>query len=138
MHAPTLLERFHTAMNRHDLDAFVACFQPDFDSQQPAHPDRHFAGSDQVRKNWTRMFEGIPDFEGDLLRSTVTPDTIWSEWDWHGTRSDGQPFHVAANIIFGVRDDRFAWARLYMDSVETEGLGIDVQLRNWTGKEEGK
>ncbi|MFN8564935.1 MAG: hypothetical protein U0703_25675 [Anaerolineae bacterium] len=25
-------------MNRHDLDAFVACFQPDFDSKQPTPP----------------------------------------------------------------------------------------------------
>ncbi len=131
-----LLERFHAAMNRHDLDAFVACFQPDFDSKQPTHLDRAFVGSDQVRKNWGRLFEGMPDFVGDLLRSVVTEDTIWSEWDWHGTRTDGTAFHVAATIIFGVRDNLLSWARLYMEPVEGEGAGIDAQVGTWVHKSE--
>lgn len=116
--AMSILERFHRAMNRHDLEAFVACFRGDYDSKQPVHPDRAFVGNDQVRKNWTSMFESIPDFQGDLLRSTIKGDTIWTEWDWHGTQRDGTPFHVAAAIIFGVHEDRFAWGRLYMEPVE--------------------
>lgn len=134
MSVNTLLERFYDAMNHHDLDAFVACFHPDYDSQQPIHPDRNFVGSDQVRKNWTRVFEGIPDFEGKLLRSSITEDTIWSEWDWRGTRTDGVPIHMAAVIIFGIRDDQFAWARLYQDMVDVNGMEFDAQVRVWTGK----
>jgi ketosteroid isomerase-like protein len=34
------------AMNRHDIDAFVACFDTDYSSEQPAHPGRTFRGSD--------------------------------------------------------------------------------------------
>jgi hypothetical protein len=44
-------ERLAAAMNAHDLDAFVALFAPDYDSAQPAHPDRAFTGSEQVRVN---------------------------------------------------------------------------------------
>lgn len=116
--ATFLLERFHRAMNQHDLNAFVACFASDYDSRQPFHPERAFVGNDQVRRNWTHMFTDVPDFHGDLLRSTVEANTIWTEWDWHGTREDGTHFRVAAAIIFGVRDDRFAWGRLYMEPVE--------------------
>ena len=35
-----IMDRLLAAMNAHDLDAFVACFAPDYASQQPAHP-RH-------------------------------------------------------------------------------------------------
>jgi ketosteroid isomerase-like protein len=116
--ARALLERFHRAMNQHDLDAFVGCFTSDYDSKQPIHPGRAFVGNGQVRRNWTHMFEEIPDFQGDLLRSAVSGDTIWTEWDWHGTQADGTPFHVAAAIIFNVQDGCFAWGRLYMEPVD--------------------
>ena len=55
-------------MNAHDIDAFVALFAPDYDSVQPAHPDRAFTGSEQVRKNWTEIFAGVPDFRSELVR----------------------------------------------------------------------
>lgn len=121
MNKQSLLERFHSAMNRHNLDAFLACFASDYNSNQPIHPDRAFEGIDQVRNNWTSIFEDMPDFQGDLLRTADNGDTIWTEWDWHGTWRDGTPFHVVAAIIFGVYGDRFAWGRLYMDPVETSG-----------------
>ena len=31
-----LLARLTAAMNRHDLGALVACFDPDYESEQPA------------------------------------------------------------------------------------------------------
>jgi len=63
-----LFERLVAAQNAHDIDAFVFCFAPDYTSEQPAHPDRAFVGSDQVRTNWTAMFAGVPDFRADLAR----------------------------------------------------------------------
>lgn len=113
----SLLEQFHQAMNQHDVDAFVACFAPDYDSKQPVYPDRAFRGNDQVRRNWTSMFENVPNFQGEILHSVVDGDTIWTEWDWHGNQIDGSPFHVVAAIIFGVRNHQFAWGRLYMEPV---------------------
>ena len=43
-------ERLDAAMNAHDVDAFVALFADDYDSVQPAHPDRAFRGREQVRE----------------------------------------------------------------------------------------
>ena len=55
-----VVERLNAAMNAHDIEAFVACFHEDYESEQPAHPDRAFRGRDQVRENWSAIFEGVP------------------------------------------------------------------------------
>ncbi len=39
---------------------------------------------------------------------------------------------MAGVIVFGVRDDRFAWARLYVEPVE-QGEGIEAAVREMTG-----
>jgi hypothetical protein len=66
-----ITDRLLAAMNAHDLDAFVACFAVDYESQQPAHPNRAFRGRDQVRKNWQGVFAGIPDFTAEILLSVA-------------------------------------------------------------------
>ena len=49
--AAQYVERWEAEWNAHDLEAFLACFQEDYESEQPAHPDRAFRGRDQVRSN---------------------------------------------------------------------------------------
>jgi ketosteroid isomerase-like protein len=123
-----VIERLRDAQNRHDLDAFVACFDPAYRSEQPAHPDRAFVGSEQVRSNWAAIFAGVPDFRARLLRSAFQDDTGWAEWHWHGTRTDGTRLDMRGVTIFGVRDGRIVWGRLYLEDVET-GQGIDQAVR---------
>jgi hypothetical protein len=123
-----IAERLAAAANAHDLDAFVACFAPDYDSVQPAHPDRAFTGSEQVRKNWSEVFAGVPDFRAELLRASTDGDVEWTEWKWTGTGLD-----MAGVLIFGIRDDRIAWARLYIEHVEA-GEGIEAAVREMTGE----
>jgi len=129
-----LFERLVAAQNAHDVDAFVSCFAPDYSSEQPAHPDRAFVGSDQVRKNWTAMFAGVPDFRAELLDSATEGPTAWGEFEWHGTKSDGSPLHSRGVIIGTVRDGRLAAARLYMSDVEDAGRGIDAAVSRLSGK----
>jgi hypothetical protein len=62
-----VVERLQKALNAHDIEAFVACFDADYDSKQPAHPDRGFRGREQVRQNWSAIFEGVPDFRSGLV-----------------------------------------------------------------------
>jgi ketosteroid isomerase-like protein len=129
-----LLRRLHAAMNAHDLEAFVACFAEDYDSAQPAHPDRAFRGREQVRANWSAIFSGVPDFRAQLVRLDMVGDTAWSEWRWEGTQSDGDRLDMAGVTVFGVRDDHVAWARLYMEPVERAGAGIDAAVRDLTAE----
>jgi ketosteroid isomerase-like protein len=100
------------AMNAHDIDAFVSLFAPDYDSRQPAHPDRAFVGGDQVLTNWSAVFAGVPDFRAELVATAVEADTLWSEWYWHGTHEDGSPLEMAGVIVCGVQDGRLVWAAL--------------------------
>ena len=125
-----IMDRLHAAMNAHDLDAFVACFAPDYESRQPAHPNRSFRGSDQVRTNWEGVFAGVPDFSAELVMSAVTSDGIEvGEWRWEGTHTDGSPFEMEGVIVTGVQEHRITWGRLYMEPVEQGGADINEMVQ---------
>ena len=121
-------------MNAHDIESFVSLFAEDYDSEQPAHPDRRFRG-DQVRENWSAVFSGVPDFRAELVASAVEADTAWTEWRWHGTHEDGSRLDMAGVIVMGVRDASITWARLYVEPVESAGEGIDAAVREMSGRE---
>ena len=127
-----VVHRLHDAMNRHDLDAFVACFHPAYRSEQPAHPSRAFAGYDQVRANWATFFDGVPDFVAELVRVAVQDDTVWSEWVWSGHRRDGTVLDMRGVIVMGIELERIAWGRLYMEETEQAGADIDATMRELT------
>jgi ketosteroid isomerase-like protein len=127
-----VVARVHAAMNAHDVEAFVACFAEDYVSAQPAHPDRAFRGREQVRANWSAIFSSVPDFRAELVGVTAAGETAWTEWRWEGTQADGARLDMAGVIVFGVRDEAIAWARLYVEPVEEAGAGIDAAVRDMT------
>lgn len=131
-----LIERLTAAQNAHDVDAMLACFHQDYRSEQPLFPARTFEGSDQVRANWSALLEAIPDFHAEILRSAVAGDTVFVEVHWTGTKADATPLEERGVLIMGVRDDRVAWGRLYVDDVEHEGADIDSVVRRMAGTEE--
>ena len=120
---PPLVERLRQAMNAHDLDAFVACFAPDYESIFPAHPDRGFRGRELVRANWARIFAEIPDLTAMLLRCEEGDETLWTEWEWTGTLSNGTPYLMRGVVIIGAREDHVIWARLYTETVDRDDDG---------------
>ena len=122
------------AMNAHDIEAFVSLFAPDYDSEQPVHPDRAFVGRDQVRSNWSEMFDGVPDFRAELVACAVEDDTAWTEWRWHGTQADGGRLEIAGVIVLRVRDSRIAAARLYVEPVDRAGEGIEAAVHGMSGR----
>ena len=122
---PTIA-RLTDAMNRHDAAGMAALFTPDYQSDQPAHPNRGFSVSSQVQTNWSKMFAGVPDVRCEAVAHTVDGSTTWTEWRWTGTFTDGSPYAVAGVTLFGIADDgRIAWGHLYMEPVEVDGPGID-------------
>jgi ketosteroid isomerase-like protein len=127
-----VVERMRQALNQHDIEAFVACFAADYASEQPNHPDRAFRGSDQVRKNWSAVFEEIPDFRSEILRTCATAGTVWTEWHWTGTLAGGEPFNWRGVTISVIHDDRIALSRLYMAPVQASGPGIDAVVQQMT------
>jgi limonene-1,2-epoxide hydrolase len=123
------IERLPNAMNERDLEAFIACFHPEYRSEQPAHPNRGFGGREQVEKNWSALFESIPDFHADLIATATEGDTIWCEWQWIGTRAHEEPLDMRGVTLFEIKGGRVVSGRLYMEEVEEAGAEIDETVR---------
>jgi limonene-1,2-epoxide hydrolase len=126
-----VIERLQMAQNQQNLEAFLDCIDPDYQSEQPIHPLKAFRGREQVRKNWSTIFNGVPNFHSEIVRTTTEGETVWTEWHWSGTHADGKRFEMRGVTIFGVRDNRIVWGRLYMEPVEQGGVGIDAQMQSW-------
>jgi hypothetical protein len=122
-------------MNDRDIESFVSLFAVDYESQQPAHPDRAFRGRDQVRENWSSIFACVPDFSADLLDVASAGDTLWTEWRWRGTHADNSRLEMAGVIVMGVRDGLISWGRLYVEPIEKAGAGIDAAVARMSGSE---
>jgi ketosteroid isomerase-like protein len=119
MDALSTVEKLVAATNRHDLEALVDCFAEHYVNETPTHPARGFQGREQVRRNWSSIFAGVPDLTSRLVSSVVQQDRVWSEWEMDGTRRDGAPHAMAGVIIFRVADERIESARFYLEPVET-------------------
>jgi ketosteroid isomerase-like protein len=127
--ALSMVVRLQAATNDHRLDDLVECFADGYVNQNPVHPDRGFSGRDQVRRNWSQIFAGVPDVRAEVLRTAVDGDTVWSEWEMSGTRRDGTPHLMRGVIIFGVKAGRAGWARFYLEPVTTGGGDADHAVR---------
>jgi ketosteroid isomerase-like protein len=109
-----VFERMISAANRHDLDAMVTCFAPDFRSEQPFYPERNFTGQAGVRKNWSFFFSTMPDFQVEVLSEAVEGDTVWAELNYHGTQVDGKKHVTRGVTISGIQGEQIIWSRLYI------------------------
>jgi hypothetical protein len=128
-----VIDRVTAAQNAHDLEGMLACFDDGYRSDQPLHPDRSFQGVAQVRANWSALFEAVPDFHAEIVRSAVAGDVVFAEVHWTGTRANGAPLEERGVLIFGTDDDRIAWGRLYVEEISSEGSGIDAVVRRMAG-----
>ncbi len=118
------------AVNKHDVEAIAACFATDYQDVEPAHPTRQITGGRQnVRKNYGMVLQGMPDLRLETLRVARDGDTTWSEVDWSGTRRDGSREHMRGVHIFGIRERQIAWGRIYLESVEEDGIDLDERVR---------
>ena len=113
-----VFKRMIQAANRHDLDAMVACFAPDFRSEQPFHQERNFVGQAGVRKNWSFFFSTIPDIQIEILGEVEEGDVVWAELHYHGMQTDGKKFTVRGVTLQSIQADQIAWARLYIEPVQ--------------------
>ena len=64
-----------------------------------------------------------------MIRYTLDGETAWSEWHWSATG-----LNMAGVAVFGVREERIVWGRLYMESVEEDGEDIDEAMQSMTEK----
>ena len=130
----TFADRVSAAANSHDIDRVLECFTEDYVNESPVHPARGFRGREQVRRNWSQIFETVPDVTTEVLRTDQLGDTVWSEWEMRGTRVDGAPHLMRGVMIFEVDGDRAAAVRFYVEPVDLSGLDVDDFVRRLLGR----
>jgi hypothetical protein len=128
-----VIDRLVAATNDHRIDALVDCFADGYVNETPAHPLRGFVGRDQVRRNWTSIFAGVPDITARVVARAVGGGDVWTEWQISGTRRDGVPHAMAGVVIFGVRDDRIVSARFYLEPVERTSGDVNAAVEGVLG-----
>lgn len=133
-----VLERLVRAVNRHDLDAVEGCFADGYRNETPVHPARGFTGREQVRHNWEQIFSFIPDITARVLRQCCDREVVWSEWEMSGTRRDGTAHQMTGVVVFGVGEGGFAWARFYLEPVQTGGPDVNAAVRQHVGADGGQ
>jgi ketosteroid isomerase-like protein len=129
-----VLEAVALALNTHDVEVLVDCFDENYVNETPVHPNRGFRGREQVRRNWTRIFAAVPDLHVRIVGMAVEGDTAWSEWEHSGTRLDGSPHLLRGVVIFTVARSVVSHARFYLEPVEHSSGGIDAAIANTIGR----
>ena len=128
-----MVARLLDATNAHDIDALVSCFSDDYVNKTPVHPARGFRGTEQVRRNWTQLFDGIPDLKASVLARATDGDTAWTEWEMSGVRRDGAAHIMRGVIIFGVTSGKAAWAKFYLEPVEQSSGDVNDAISRASG-----
>src|SRR5579884_156791 len=116
-----VFERMIRAANGHDLDAMVACFAPNFRSEQPFYPERNFTGQAGVRKNWSFFFSTMPDFRAEVQSSVVEGETVWAELSYYGTDRRKETGDARCDYL---RNSR--WADCLVEVVHCDECGAVV------------
>ena len=118
----------------HDLEGLVGCFASDYVLTNPVHPARDFVGPDQVRRNWTGLFAGVPDLLASVHHVVADGERVWVEMSMAGTRRDGTPVHLAGVQVFTVREGLIRGCRFFVEPVEAAGLDADGAVRETAGR----
>ena len=118
---PPLLEQMRAALDAHDLETFVGFFHEDYVGERPRHPEAVPSTRADVRRNWGEVIRDVPDLRVEVPSAAEDGNRIWTEWRAYGTARSGAALELRGVIIFGVRDGRVAWSRMYLEPVEREG-----------------
>jgi ketosteroid isomerase-like protein len=114
---PVAVRALRDAMNSHDPQRVADCFTTDYEVVTPLQPAMGFVGNDNVLRNWTQIFAGIPDLYAEVLRTAVNGTEVWSEWWMTGTKVNGEPAQLGGPAIWTERDGLVASARFYLQQV---------------------
>lgn len=80
---PTIDRQFD-AINRHDVESFVACYSSDSSVFDPQYPEL-LKGREAVRKDMTDFIAAFPDLRAEVRRTIGEGDTYAYEMTMTGT-----------------------------------------------------
>jgi len=137
-----VVENLREAINNHDLDAFVACF--DVAYRRPTAVNSRLirlansAAATKSERTGRRSFRRSLIFRLPASRVDPLELTEWGEWRRHGTRANGDHFEMRGVTLMGTRNNHIVWGRLYMEEVEEAGEEIDHAVQRLAGGDTGQ
>ena len=105
------LAAFGDGWNRHDVDFLMTFMSDDPVFETTAGPEvcgKRYAGREQVREAFARVFKIFPDANFGDARHFVSGDRGVSEWIFTGTTADGKKIEVNGCDLFTFRDGKIA------------------------------
>lgn len=99
----TAIERFHDAVNRHDVDAVIATMTEDcvFESTLPPDGDR-YEGSAAIAAFFRKLFAAATERTFDIEELIVFDDRAVMRWRHRWADESGNPGHVRGVDVFRV------------------------------------
>ena len=105
----SMLDRFVTAWNAHDLEGVMGCFTEDcvFWSSAGPHPEGGvFEGREAVAQAFAAIFRAFPDAAWKENRTTLFGRRALWEWTFVGTAADGAETCVLGADVLELVEDR--------------------------------
>jgi steroid delta-isomerase-like uncharacterized protein len=110
------LKAFGDGWNRHDVDFLMTFMADDCVFETTAGKDvcgTRYAGREQVRAAFARVFQIFPDAQFNDARHFVAGDRGVSEWIFTGTTADGKKVEVKGCDVFTFKGDQIAVKESY-------------------------
>jgi ketosteroid isomerase-like protein len=106
-----VMERFNTALERHDIEGMLAEMAEDtvFENTSPAPDGTRLEGIDAMREFFTELFENNPDTRFDIEEQFVSGDRCVVRW-----RYDWGAGHVRGVDVIRLRDGLIAETYSYV------------------------
>jgi ketosteroid isomerase-like protein len=123
-----LAHRAYDALNRQDLDAFLALMDPEVIAipRVLALEGGAYRGHGGVRRWWESIFSVFPDFEATVLELRAVGDATITSVRFHGHGGGSEaPFEDAIWQVTKWHDGRAVWFKSYLDRAEAlEAAGL--------------
>jgi ketosteroid isomerase-like protein len=109
------VERYHEALNQHDIDAAVAAFTDDglIDCTPPPDGER-YEGAIEIRALFQQLFDSESKRTFDIEEVFIAGDRAVVGWRHHWVEASGRSGHVRGVDILRVRDGKIAEKLAYV------------------------
>jgi steroid delta-isomerase-like uncharacterized protein len=106
----SVIQRFHDAFNRHEVDAIMALMTDDciFENTSPPPDGERYAGAAAVRTFWETLFRNSPHAHFAVEEIFASADRGVLRWRYTWQDASGQSGHIRGVDILRVRDGKVA------------------------------
>jgi steroid delta-isomerase-like uncharacterized protein len=106
----SVIQQFHDAFNRHDVDAIMALMTEDciFENTFPPPDGERYAGAAAVRTFWETLFHNSPHAHFAVEEIFASADRGVLRWRYTWQDASDQSGHIRGVDILRVRDGKVA------------------------------